>query len=703
MSGFTDLTPLFDPRSVALVGASERAASVGGRTLSNILDHSDYRGALHLVNATRPEIRGLPCHRRVADLPEVPDLAVVAVPAAGVMEALRDCAALGVRICVILSSGFGETGEAGRAVEAEMAALARETGMRLYGPNCPGVTNINRRLGFTFSPAFKDDLRPGPIGLATQGGGLGRNLLQSMARGTGFALWCSTGNEVDLQVADFIHYMAGAPDVTVIGTILEGIKDGPRFLAAARAAAEAGKPVVALKVGRSAYGMRAAASHTASLTGSAEVNSAAFRQLGILEVDDVDELVDVASLLARARGRPHGGERIAVFGSSGGACALAADMVGQAGLVLAELASETTAALAAELSPFAALGNPVDTTTVTLTNPAVIETTLAAVANDPAVSLVMLPMPLDYGPVSLAVAERMVAAQARTPVPLVPVWMSERTGPAYHAFAEAGMVPMRSLRNAALAFRRFVDHGTRQPGLMPPGLGAGPAGGATRTLLEAEGKALLREAGLAVPEGVLARTAEEAGAAATRLGFPVAVKVASAAILHKSDIGGVALGLRDAAAAEAAFAAVTEAAARHHPDARIDGALVERMAAPGGAEMILSVSRDPVLGQVMTVGLGGLYVELLRDAARRLLPVDADEAGRMLRELRGFPLLAGARGAAPLDLGALAGAVAALSALVEARPGDFEEIEINPLRVGAEGGGAWVLDAVVTLREGETP
>ncbi|MCR0985668.1 acetate--CoA ligase family protein [Roseomonas populi] len=696
MSGFSDLGPLFDPRSVVLVGASERAASVGGRTLANIVDHSDFRGTLHLVNATRPEVRGLPCHRRVADLPSAPELAVIAVPAAGVMEALRECASIGVKVCVILTSGFGETGEEGRAAEAEMKALAQSTGMRLYGPNCPGVTNINKRLGFTFSPAFKDDLRPGPIGLATQGGGLGRNLMQAMERGAGFALWCSTGNEVDLQVADFIHYMAGAPDVRVIGTILEGIKDGPRFLAAARAAAEAGKPIVALKVGRSEYGMRAAASHTASLTGSAEVNSAAFRQMGIIEVDDVDELVDVASLLAR--GRPGRGARIAVFGSSGGACALAADMVGQAGIVLAEFAPETTAVLAEKLPSFAALGNPVDTTTVTLTNPAVIEETLAAVANDPAVSLVMLPMPLDYGPVSLTVAERMAAAQRLSPVPLVPVWMSERTGAAYRHFAEAGMVPIRSLRNAARAFRRFIDRGAWEAGTMPRGLGAGLPDGPTRTLSEAEGKAVLRAAGLAVPEGEIARSAAEAAEIASRLGLPVAVKIASADILHKSDIGGVALGLRTAEEAGAAFEAVARAARAHHPEARIDGVLVERMAPSGGQEVLLSVSRDPVLGQVMTCGLGGIHVELLRDLSRRLLPVDAAEAARMLRDLRGFPLLQGLRGAAPCDLEALCAAMAAISALVEARPGEFEEIEINPLRVGAAGEGAWALDAVVTLR-----
>jgi acyl-CoA synthetase (NDP forming) len=696
MSGFSDLTHLFDPRSVVLVGASERAASVGGRTLANILDHSDFQGALHLVNATRPDIRGIPCHKRVADLPSVPDLAVIAVPAVGVMEALRDCAALGVKFCVILTSGFGETGDEGRAVEAEMKALAESSGMRLYGPNCPGITNINKRLGFTFSPAFANDLRPGPIGLATQGGGLGRNLLQSMERGTGFALWCSTGNEVDLQVADFIHYMASAPDVKVIGTILEGIKDGPRFLAAARRAAEAGKPIVALKVGRSEYGMKAAASHTASLTGSAEVNSAAFRQLGIIEVDDIDELVDVASLLAR--GTPRGGERIAVFGSSGGACALAADMVGQAGLVLADLAPETTEALAAKLPAYAALGNPVDTTTVTLTNPGVIEETLAAVANDPGVSLVMMPMPLDYGPVSLTVAQRMVAAQALTSVPLVPVWMSERTGAAYRCFAEAGMVPMRSLRNAAKAFRRYIDHGAWQAGPMPAGMGAGLPDAPTRSLSEAEGKALLRGAGLTVPQGVLARSTAEAGSVADRLGFPVAVKIASADILHKSDIGGVVLGLQNAASVEAAFERVTQAAARHHPAARIDGALVERMAPSGGVELLLSISRDPVLGLVMTCGLGGIHVELLRDVAHRLLPVDAAEAGRMLRELRGFPLLTGLRGAAPCDIEALAEAMAALSALAEGRPEEIEEIEINPIRVGAAGEGAWALDAVVTLR-----
>ena len=278
----TDLTRLMQPRSIALVGASDRPHSIGERTLTNLLDHSEFDGEIYLVNPTRNEIRGHKCWPSVAALPATPDIAVIVVPVSGVLAVAEECASRGVPFAVVLTSGFGEAGEEGEQAQVRLKAIADAGGMRIYGPNCPGLTNVNHRLGLTFSPSFPHDLVKGPIGLATQGGGLGRNVMQAMDRGIGIGLWASTGNEVDLQVADFIHYMADAPDIKVIVTLLEGIKDGAKFVAAIQRAAANGKPVIAFKVGKSEYGQRAAQSHTASLTGSAEVNSAVFRQFGVI-------------------------------------------------------------------------------------------------------------------------------------------------------------------------------------------------------------------------------------------------------------------------------------------------------------------------------------------------------------------------------------------------------------------------------------
>src|SRR5690606_18972322 len=398
-------------RSVVLVGASDRPGSLGRRTLDNLTVHGEFRGELHLVNPAHREIEGRPCWPSVLDLPPqaAPTVAVIVVPAPAVLEAVGHCAACGVRFAIVLSAGFGEEGEHGLALEAEMRRVARAAGMRIYGPNCPGIVHVKERIGLTFSPAFREDLRPGPIAVATQGGALGRNLLQGGERGCGYVAWASSGNEADLQLADFIHHFARQPDVRGVLALVEGVKDGPRFVAAALAATRGGRGLGLLKIGRSTYGARAAVSHTASITGEADINSAVFAQLGIAEVDDVDELVDLGALLARAR--PRGDERVAVFGSSGGACALVADVLG------------------------AAVGHPTHTTSITVTVPGVIDDALPPVAGDPAVGLVVLPYAIDYGAATAATARRFVQLQARIHRPLLPVWMSERAGEGYRVFA----------------------------------------------------------------------------------------------------------------------------------------------------------------------------------------------------------------------------------------------------------------------------
>ncbi len=699
----SDLKLLFNPRSIAVVGASDKPASIGARTLDNLLVHSKFSGEVFLVSTSKDEIAGRRCWRSVAELPSTPDVVVVVVPAAAVLEVLEQCVARGVKFAVVLTSGFGETGEAGRALEARMLEIARRGGMRIYGPNCPGLCNVNAQLGLTFSPSFPLDLKPGPIGIATQGGGLGRNVMQAMERGIGVAAWSSSGNEVDLQVADFIDYMAQAPDIKVIIALIEGFKDGRRFVDAVQKAARLGKPVVALKIGRSDYGAKAAASHTASITGSAEVNSAALRQLGVIEVDDIDELVDTAWLLARQL--PGSAEAVAVYCSSGGAAALTADMIGQAGLAMATFAPETSASLARQLPSYAAIGNPVDTTAAVISNPELIDSTLLTVCRDPNVALVVLPSSIDYGNVTLVTAEASVRAQQGSPVPIVPIWMSDRLGSAYHAYVEAGMVPARTVGKAVKAVRRWIEYGRwrRQAHHLAwsPWPTMGQALGAGRPLshTEQEAKAWLARHGVPVPASALVTSREAAIEQAHCIGFPVVAKVASAAIVHKTEVGGVRLGLADTQAVGRAWDEIMASVAAKAPGARIDGLLIEAMAAPGGVEVFIGVSRDPVFGHVMTFGLGGIYVEVFKDVARRLLPLQPEEAAAMIREIASFALLDGARGRPKADVAALADLLLKVSDFVGANAEQIDELDLNPVWVGAAGSGVQVLDAVVIGRE----
>lgn len=708
---------LFNPRSIAVVGASDRPASIGARALDNLLVHSQFAGEVYLVSASRAELCGRPCWPSVRALPATPDVVMVVVPASATIEVLEQCAERGVAFAVVLTSGFGETGEEGLAVEARMREIAARSGMRIYGPNCPGVCNVNARLGMTFSPSFPHDLRPGPIGIATQGGGLGRNIMQAMERGIGVAMWSSSGNEVDLQVADFIDYMADAPDIKVIVTLIEGIKDGPRLVRALQKAARNDKPVVALKVGRSEYGARAAASHTASITGSAEVNSAALKQLGVIEVDDIDELVDTAWLLARQRPDFSGGaDGVAVYCGSGGAAALTADIIGQQGVKLAEFAPETIAALRAQLPGYAAVGNPVDTTTAVLSQPGLLDATLLDTCRDPNTALVVMPIAIDYGQVTDDTADAVVRVQQRSPLPILVIWMSDRTGAAFAKYAQAGIVPARSVGKAVKAIRRWMDYGRWrqrpdrldwQPWPVPPQAAAEGAPGGTkdgapdgtpRGLSEGEAKAWLAEAGIVVPRSGLARTRDEAMVLAARIGFPVVAKVASADIAHKTEVGGVAVGLANAVAVGAAWDAIHAAVHQRAPQAVVQGLLIEQMAAAGGVEVLVGVSRDPVFGHVLTFGLGGIHVELFKDVSRRLLPLTRAEAEALVREPRSFALLDGARGRPRADVPALVELLLKVSAFVGAHAAAIDELDLNPVWVGPLGQGVLPLDAVIVGR-----
>ncbi|MBC9905827.1 acetate--CoA ligase family protein [Achromobacter xylosoxidans] len=694
---FSDLAPLFDPSSLVLIGASDRPASIGQRALTNIVEHSSYGGELFLVNATKDTVMGRRAYRSVMDLPYAPQTAIVVVPAPAAVSVLADCGRKGVKFAIVLTSGFGETGEAGRQLEEQMRAIVRETGIRIYGPNCPGMNNNNRGLGFTFSPAFQYDRMPGPIGLVTQGGGLGRTFLQASGRGIGIGLWCSSGNEVDLTASDYINHMAAMPEIKVIVTLLEGINDAPRFAAAALNAARQGKPIVALKVGKSAYGVQATQSHTAALSGSADINSTAFRQLGIVEVDDIDELIDTAALLAR--GVPARAIRTAVYSFSGGTVALAADMLGCADLTLAQFAPRTRQALADLLPAFAAIDNPVDTTAEILVQSDISYGSLLCVAQDPNVDVVLYPIPMEYGDTTLAACRNLVKVQAEVDVPIVPVWMSDKLGSGYQCLVDAGIAPIRTLGKAIKALSKWNRYGVSarafdprwEPSIM---LAASPRGTpAPQAYAERAAKQLLSEAGVAVPFGRVCQSADEAVAAAAQCGGAVVAKIVSPQILHKSDIGGVIVGLRTPEEVRNAWDLIMTRSREAYPQADIEGILIEQMMAQRGVETLVGVHRDDLFGHVLTFGLGGVYVEVFKDVSRRLLPLTPADARAMIEETRCHQLLAGCRGQAPADIGALEKLLLAVSDFVMHGPYEVKELDLNPVLVSPDG--AVALDAVL--------
>ena len=697
----TDLARLVDPRSIAIIGASDRPGSLGSRTVANLLEHSDFGGRTYLINPSREQIAGLRCYPGVNALPEAPDVALLVVPAQAILPVLRDCAAKGVRFAVVFSSGFGELGGAGREAEQEMARIARASGMRIYGPNSPGLCNLNKRLGMMFSPAYQVDQKPGAIGLATQGGGIGRCFVQALERGVGVGLWASTGNEVDLSVADFIRYMAEADDITTIATAMEGIKDGKAFIEAALLAAERGKPVIALKVGRSDYGARAVQSHTGSISGTTAVNSAALRQAGVVEVDDIDELIDTAALFARRR--PRGSEKVAVYGFSGGACAIAADAVGESGLTMATFAPATLETLRLALPDYAAIDNPVDATSDIITNPQIGYASLKAVADDPDVGVVLYPFPCDYAELTERIAATAVQVQNETETPIVAVWTSDRLGAGWETLIAGGLVPTRCTKKTGTLLRRWIDRGRwgeQHPPDWHPTDYPAPAQGATLTHDEVAAKTRLSRAGIVTPRGRVAHSAEEAAAIAKEIGFPVVAKVVSIDLVHKSDVGGVRVGLVDEAQVRAAHDDILADVGQAAPQARVAGVLVEAMAGRDGIEVLVGVTRDPVFGPILTFGLGGIFVEVFKDVSRRMLPVTPAIARQMVSEPQCARILQGYRGKPAVDLEALERLLVTVSDFVCNSEDIVEELELNPVWVGPAGSGAVALDAVLVTREG---
>ncbi len=698
------LDTMLSPRSVAVIGASPDRHKIRGALL-HLLRKNGFAGRIVPVNPSYAEIDGIPCFPTIAAAGEPVDLALIAIPAVGVLPALEECAAAGARNAMVISSGFAEDDAAPADLQDQVAALARRTGMRISGPNAEGFHNEVDRVSATFSPAVDRDADDNPtalhsrVGIIAQSGGMGFALYnRGRALGLSFSTVVSTGNEADLTAADFLAHMAEDPATAAILLFIESVRDPAGFAAAALAATAAGKVIVAIKIGRSAAGSLAAASHTASMAGWDVGYDAMFRRHGIVTATELDEALAITAALVSSP--PARGNRVAVVTVSGGAGAWAADALAAAGLDLPELGPATQAAIRAFIPSYGSARNPVDLTAGGVQGGGMLRT-IELLSLDPEVDQIAVITSLS-NPARVSIDGPGLAAllaQRRKPVLFYSYTLPSMFG--RRILAEAGAVICPSMAVLAMASRALVDRGRftpptpANPIVLPDAARtvlSGPAG----PLAEHAAKAVLAACGVAVVPARLVTQASELGVAAAALVFPLAVKIQSPAIPHKTEAGGVRLGIADLPALEAAFAAVTANAARHAPGAPVDGVLLEPMA-KRGVEVIVGIIRDPTFGPVVMVGAGGVTTELFHDTAYRLAPVDETEAAAMIQELRSAPLLEGFRGAPPADLPALARLVALVSRIADTGRATMAELELNPVIVHPAGQGCTIADALLVL------
>jgi acyl-CoA synthetase (NDP forming) len=688
------------PEAVALVGASPDRTKIRGALL-HTLKANGFAGALYPVNPSYLEIDGLPCYPTVAAIGRKVDLAVIAVPAPGVPQALEDCAAAGLPFAVIISSGFAEEGGVRSALQDEIRAIARRTGLRIAGPNAEGFHNEVAKVSATFSPvverradAFvvKGAKR---IGIIAQSGGMGFALYnRGRELGLAFSTVISTGNEVDLGAADFFGHLVEDPDTAIVLLFLESIRDPERFMAAASRAAELGKPVIAAKIGASQAGIRAAASHTASLAGWDAAYGAVFKRFGIFTAADPDEAVGIAGALStspRAAGR-----RAAIVTVSGGAGAWCADMLAGAGLDLPELSASLQQAIAREIPSYGSARNPVDVTAQAVHSGALARV-IAQLGQSDEIDLVVIVLSLSSLTRIALGTEALTALRAGSAKPLLLFSYTVPSGFARRALAEAGSIVQSGLNEvgrAASALTLPVPLPPAPPSPMAPSalLPADRLG----TLAEYEAKRILAGSGIAVPREILVRDDAELAGAAAEIGFPLVLKIQSPSLPHKTEIGGVALKLRDLDAARAARRAMLARAELLDPVPQIDGVLVQAMARPG-LEMIVGAVRDPSFGPVVTIGSGGVTTELYHDVQHRLAPLGPTEARAMLEDLAIWPLLDGFRGQNPADVAALIELVVQVSGFAWANRDRVAEIELNPVIVHPAGAGLTIVDALIVL------
>ena len=692
------LARLLRPRSIAIVGASPEPLSVGNNVLVNLRRFA-YAGALHFVSRSRAEIDGVPCVPSIDDLPMGVDALVLIVPAQAVQESIEACARRGVGGVVVFASGFSEQGEAGAQAQAAFSKIARDANMVVLGPNCIGCVNYADGVPLTFEPVEPYPTKGPGVCVVAQSGAMQGNIRYAlMGRGVAVAQSVSTGNEAVLSAEDYLDLLIDDASISAFSLFVEQIRDPQRFLALSRRARIAGKPIVLLHPGTSFRAREAAKSHTGALAGDHAIMRACVEREGVIVVGGLDELFDVTTLVTRYPKPVTGG--VGVLSNSGALRGFSLDFCEEIGLDLPELSPSTFEALRAVLPSFAAIDNPLDITAAGMQKPSLFGDAAAALLDEPRVGFLLVaamgggkPQQINkwraMRPVLEATSKPVAVVYMGDDFPLDPQFMEE--------MRESGIPFFRSPDRALRALARLSAHGRLQPQATQPAPAANPLAIVTHgPVAEWRGKEILNALGIKTPQGGLARNLDEARAIAARIGYPVVIKAQADALAHKSEAGGVIVGVADEAALVEAHGRLISNVRAYDGALALDGVLVERMAPRGGLEMIVGARRDPLWGPVVVVGLGGVWTEALHDA--RLLPAQAgkDEIVAALSQLKGAALLGGLRGSAPRDVDAIAQIATSIGALMQADP-RILEIDVNPVNVYAQGEGALALDALIVM------
>lgn len=704
------LNALLDPDSIAIIGASEDVEKINGRPIE-YLERYGFPGDVYPVNPKRETVQGLKCFPAISQVPGPVDLAIIAIPGRSVVQALQECAQQRVKSCIVFSSGFAEMGEEGRRAQKQINEVASRSGMRVLGPNCQGVANLHTGSVASFSTCFAGgDLFEGHSAIVSQSGAVAAMVYSLQKQwSNGIKYWIATGNEADATVAEFLGKILEDPDVRVVQAYMEDIKDGEALLAAARKAQDLEKPILALKTGKTSEGKKAASSHTGALAGEDAVLDAVFRQCGIVRVRDVVELACFPQVFAqrkKARGR-----NVAILSNSGGLGVMMVDQCKELGLEIAKLSESTVTRLGSMLPNFASAENPIDVTTQLLNDKNLLSKALPVLTGDPNVDVIVFGLGImGKGYDIPTVTEDIVTANRESPQVMAVSWVGGQEG-VMGELASRGVPAFEDPSMCVAAMAKYVDH------CLTRNSGRALAGGATNGskasgapldldsyrnssvdgfLSEYRSKEILKTWGLPVSRETLARDEEEALAAANAIGYPVAVKLSSAAVQHKTGSDALILNVQDDPQLRGVAREMLEKGVRRVGKDKVEGLLIQEMVQQG-FEISLGVNRDPVFGPVIMVASGGIYIEVLKDFQVLVPPVDRATAMQAIRGLASSPILDGARGKDALDVDALCETVVSLSQLVTAAGTQIDEVDLNPVFVMKEGHGVKIVDALIKL------
>ncbi len=707
-----DLDTFFNPQSVAVIGASQNPLKPNGIPLL-LMSMFGYAGDLYPVNPKYDQVGGLKCYPSVLDIKGQVDLAIIGVAAAETMDVLKDCAKKGIKSVIIFTSGFAEIGDEGRVIQDEMRQLAQKNGLRILGPNCLGILNYynGNMASFFYNQKDYDLVYPETLSFITQSGGLGGIIHQMVAQmSIGFNFFVSTGNEADVSFAEVLSYLSKRDEVSIIAGYLEGLqRDGKLFIEACRDALEKKKLVTILKVGRTSSGAAAAASHTGAMVGEDRIYDGIFKQFGVLRADDVEQMNALIALYAT--GRLPAGKSMAVITISGGGGVVVADKCPEYGLDVVRLTAGTQDKLRKFFPSFGSVFNPVDLTSQLFYDKELFEKALSLVMQDPKIDVGGLFYSFDMP--DPEASKKIIKAYRETDKPLIVfTWPTNQDHAieAKNELVQAGVPVIEHIPSGLWAISSLADwvKKTREIPADPvciSGKEEGiifnrinkPASGVDSSMTEWRSKKVLEAFDIPVTRELLATTADEAVEAAVKIGFPVVLKIMSPDILHKSEAGGVKLDISDQEGVRKAFEELTSRAGKYRTDAFIEGVLVQEMLTPG-LEIIVGLKHDPVFGPAITVGLGGIFVEVFQDLATRIAPLSRQDARSMLEELKGKALLHGFRDQLPRDINALVELLLKVSCLAVQLEDSIEEMDINPLIVYEQGEGVVAADAMIITR-----